>query len=371
MGSSESNFSKQLISIGPDAVICLYEIDFRNIQSNFEMLKDLHQINIGAEPVYRFCPMINGTNPIVWQGKEYQPLPIQGDEFESASDGQLPRPKLRIANPEGLFSKIVHSNKDFANCKVIRRKTFARFLDDVNFQNRNLNDEGKNPFGKADPNAHFRDEVYFISKKIVENKNEISFELVSALELEDSYVPARVVLANYCNWTYRCDVGCRYAGAPIENNSGKTLYLQDSGESRVFVMRNKNEESNIITEVVWDASSSLEDIPEWQSDTNMEEKFGYNKDNIVKIISKHDSLDPHKRAPQVFVCIQSHKSSRFHHPFFDQKHWIKDECNKTLDACKKRFGIKDEQLLPFNKADQGINALNFGGFPGTEAYPIE
>ena len=378
MGKSESNFSKQLASITPDTVVTLFEIDFSNIQADFEALKDMYQINIGAEAVYRFCAMINGTNPVVWQGREYQPLPIQADDFESSSDGKLPRPKLRISNPEGLFSKIVHSNKDFANCKVTRKRTFVRFLDDVNFQNRNLNNEGLNPFGKSDPNAHFRDEVYFISKKITENKTEISFELVSALELEDSFVPARVVLSNYCNWTYRCDIGCRYTGAPIENSSGKNLCLTETGDPVSFILRYykiNGETGNIDDETTirWDSSDLLseENIPEWTSDVNANEKFGYQKNDIVKIISKHDSLDPHKRSAQVFVCLKDHQSSRLHNPFFDQKHWAKDECNKTLDACKKRFGRKDERLLPFNRAEKGVDALNFGGFPGTEAYPIE
>ena len=96
-------------------------------------------------------------------------------------------------------------------------------MDNENFQNKNLNQGGNNPFGRADPNSHMLDDIYFINKKTVENKNFIQFELVSALELEDSFVPARVILSNYCNWTYRCSIGCKYSGAPIETNSGKSL----------------------------------------------------------------------------------------------------------------------------------------------------
>ena len=137
MSKSQSSLNKQLISLTPDAIVNLYEIDFSILQENFEQLKDLYGINIGADAIYRFCPMINGTNPVIWQGNSYQPLPIKMEGFEHKSDGRLPRPTLTIANPEGIFSKIVHSNEDFANCKVSRKRTYARFLDDENFLNSN------------------------------------------------------------------------------------------------------------------------------------------------------------------------------------------------------------------------------------------
>ena len=141
MAKSQSNFNKQLTSLTPDTVIDLYEIDFSNLQADFEALRDVEGINLASDPVYRFCPMINSTNPIVWQGESYQPLPMTMEGFEHNSDGRLPRPKLKIANPEGLLSSIVHSNSDFANCKVTRKRTYARFLDDENFGNRNFNIE--------------------------------------------------------------------------------------------------------------------------------------------------------------------------------------------------------------------------------------
>ena len=165
MGKSESNLNKQLVSLSPDVLVDLYEIDFSSLQPNFEILQDLYGISIGADSVYRFCPMINGSNPVYWQGKGYQPLPIKASGFEHKSDGRLPRPTLTIANPDGVLSQIVHSNSDFTNCKVTRKRTYVRFLDDENFQNRNLNESGKNPFGEADPNSHLPDDVYFINKK--------------------------------------------------------------------------------------------------------------------------------------------------------------------------------------------------------------
>ena len=360
MGESQAHINKQLASLTPDSLIDLYEIDFSNLQSNFEILEDLYGINLGAEPVYRFCPMINDSNPVIWQGKSYQPIPVKMEGFEHKADGRLPRPTMTLANPEGIFSKIVHSNQDFANCKVTRRRTYARFLDDENFQNRNLNSSKSNPFGKADPSAHLPDDVYYINKKNLENKEVIEFELVSALEIENSPIPARVVLSDYCNWTYRCNIGCGYKGLPIETIEGSSLtsgfaFNSDSGNI------NPNNYPN-----------GIKDIPEWNRYGNAGTKAsprGYSLSDVVKIIGKSSS-DPHKKIPQVFVCIQTHSRAADHHPFFDKEFWLKDECQKNLNACKKRFDKRVSSLLPYNKSSKSPG-LPFGGFPGTEKFPVE
>lgn len=351
MGESQAHLNKQFNSLTPDTLIDLYEIDFSNLQSNFEMLEDLYGMNIGAETVYRFCPMINGTNPIVWQGKSYQPLPVKMEGFEQKSDGRLPRPTMTIANPEGMFSKIIHSNQDFANCKVTRKRTYARFLDDENFQNRNLNNVGVNPFGKADSNSHLPDDIYFINKKNQENRQYIEFELVSSLELEDSPVPARIILSDYCGWTYRCNVGCNYQGLPIETIEGQDLTVN-------------------VTPGTYPRKA--QDVPEWNRygpGGSKESPVGYKLGDVVKIIGK-SSVDSYKKIPQVFVCTKNHVNASTHHPFFDKEYWLKDECQKNLNACKKRFDSRLSSLHSHNGASKSPG-LPFGGFPGTEKFNVE
>ena len=345
MPKPQSNLNKQLFTLTPDALIDLYEIDFSNLQANFDELKDLYGVNIGAEPVYRFCPMINGSNPIVWQGYSYQPLPIKIDGFEAKSDGTLPRPKMQIANPEGLFSKIFYSNEDFVNCKVTRKRTFARFLDAENFQN------GVNPFGESDPDSQFNDDVFFVNRKTSEDKTMIELELVSVLELDEAFVPARIVLSDYCNWTYRCDIGCGYKGLPIETIDGRSLtegfgYNGSGG--------------------VADASlyADSDDVPEW---TKLKEG-GYQLGDIVKV-SPLNTKNPYQKTISVFICSQTHSRPEQHHPFIDRDYWLRDECQKTLTACKKRF--ESQELADFNKKDSTYEGLRFGGFPGTEKYNIE
>jgi len=366
MSAPLTNLNKQLVSLTPDSLIDLYEIDFSNIQANFEELKDLYGMNIGSDPIYRFCPMQNGTNPIVWGGYSYQPMPIKTEGFEVKSDGGLPRPTLTIANPEGLFSKILKSNQDFANCKVIRKRTYARFLDSVNFQG------GVNPFGSSNEDSHLPDDIYFINNKKMENKEVIEFELVSALELEDSFIPARVVLSGYCNFTYRCSIGCGYKGLPIETSEGQSLI-------KGFAVNKQKVGDQYDTGVV-DPSvygGSVNGVVQWSKYGKMgdyQNESGYELGDVVKIISTNPT-NPYKSTPHIFVCVQSHENPSKHHPFFSKKYWLKDACPKTIESCKKRFTLKkepitDEDLTPYNESLKS-NGLRFGGFPGTQAYPFE
>jgi lambda family phage minor tail protein L len=278
--------------------------------------------------------------------------------FEKQSDGRLPRPTMSIANPEGLLSKIVRSNKDFANCKVTRKRTFVKFLDKENFQNRNLNESEKNPFGESDPKSHFPDDMFFINKKTVENKNVITFELVSSLELQGATIPGRLVMPTHCSWMYRCSIGCGYKGLAVEDSEGRDL-------TQKYSSNNYN--------------NGLVDIPKWSKYgflDNEEVPSGYDAGTLVKIIPQSSS-DPYKSTPVVFLCIKTHAIASDHIPFFDVNHWVKDECQKTLDSCKKRFSEThldslggSRNISEYNKISFTHKGLRFGGFPSTERYPI-
>lgn len=357
MGESEINLNRQMVSIMPDVIVQLFEIDFSSLQYVFEEFESLLETSPDYEPIYRFCAMQNGTNPIYWQGKAYQPLPIDASGFEKKSDGKMPRPTLRIASPAGLLSKIVKMNKDFLGCKVTRKRTYAAFLDNNNYLNRNINDLLKNPFGLSDPGASFLDDVFYINKKLGEQNSIIEFELSSVLEIEDSMVPARTIMSRYCTWTYRCSIGCKYKGLPIETSSGKLLTEGFAEKNQGFIDANQY--------------NDISDIPEWSkygkngSPGNLK---GYELNDIVKIINSN-SRDPYVATPKVFVCAKNHTVAKNFHPFFNKDYWLEDSCPKSIEGCKKRFSNEDANLTPYNKADG--KGLRFGGFPGTEQFPIE
>lgn len=162
-----------------------------------------------------------GTNElhenIVWQGMTYLALPVQVEGFDVSSQGTLPRPKLTIANVQGLFSALIRKYDDLIGLKLIRKRTFARYLDAVNFA------EG-NP--TADPNVSFPDDLWYIDQKTEETKYTISWELSSAFDLQGVQLPRRQIIQNYCQWKYRGGE-CGFDGGYFDINDKPCINQSD------------------------------------------------------------------------------------------------------------------------------------------------
>ena len=148
-------------------------------------------------------------------------------------------------------------------------------------------------------------------------------------------MPARVVLSGYCNFTYRCSVGCGYKGLPIET-SGEKVWLG-------FARKEKNldQDGGYLTGAV-DAQryrGTINDVPYWNKygpDQNSENISSYKVGDVVKIVARN-STNPYKSTPHVFVCAQTHSDPSKHHPFFSSDYWLKDECSKTIEGARKDF----------------------------------
>jgi len=157
-----------------------------------------------------------GTNgiqgSIYWQGQEYSPFPIQSSGFESKGDGSLPRPKLMVSNQDFFMSNLLRRHSNLIGAKVVRKRTFLKFLDNQNFS------ENKNPYGSADSTAGLEDQVFFILRKSAETRSIVEFELASPLELENVNFPKRIVMSRYCSFHYR-GLGCRYSGPPVADEN--------------------------------------------------------------------------------------------------------------------------------------------------------
>lgn len=153
-----------------------------------------------------------GTNElhenIVWQGMTYLAMPIQVEGFDVSSQGTLPRPKVTIANVQGLFSALIRKYDDLIGMKLIRKRTFARYLDAVNFKDGNPT---------ADPNVAFPDDLWYVDQKTEETKYTITWELASAFDLQGVQLPRRQIIQNYCQWKYRGGE-CGYDGLPYDIN---------------------------------------------------------------------------------------------------------------------------------------------------------
>jgi lambda family phage minor tail protein L len=164
----------------------------------------LDATNLGASAMLHFCAnMSQNAQIIVWQGISYMPLPIQATGFEWSGNGTLPRPKVTIANVDGMFGALSDQYNGLLSAKVIRKKTLTKFLDAVNFT------DGINT--TADPTQFFDDEIWIIDRKSGENNIFLEFELSCSFDLPGIMLPNRQFIQNVCPWHYRKS-DCGYTG---------------------------------------------------------------------------------------------------------------------------------------------------------------
>lgn len=167
-----------------DALIEMFELDLEAITG------------VASDHFYFHAGTNNASQPILWQGKTYQPMPVKADGFEVTAKGTLPRPRLEASNVTGVMAALAIAYEDLIGARVIRRRTYAKFLDGE---------------PAADPNQHFPDDVFFVERKVSGNKHSYVWELASSLDLEGFQLPARSITVNLCTWDYR-GPECGYTG---------------------------------------------------------------------------------------------------------------------------------------------------------------
>lgn len=186
-------------SLSPSALVALYELDLSTIDGT-----DIFRFHNGVSEVMQ---------PVVWAGNEYYPMPITAEGYEVSSQGTLPKPKMTIANTDGLLSAIVRNYKDLIGCKVTRIRTYARYLDAVNFS------EGNE---LADSTAELPRDIYFVNRKVSEDKKVIQFELAPLMEVQGIMIPRRQVIGDLCLFKYRDPDSCRYTGPGFDRDNNPT-----------------------------------------------------------------------------------------------------------------------------------------------------
>lgn len=158
-----------------------------------------------------FCSTQNPIGgDVTWQGQVYTAIPIEASGFSRSGQGTLPRPKIKVSNYQGLMAAQARNFSDLVGCKVIRRRTYARFLDAVNFS-------GGNP--SADSSQHYPDETWIIDRRSSETPVSIEFELAAPFDLPGVQLPLRQYLNNTCAWVYRGS-DCGYTGGAVATETG-------------------------------------------------------------------------------------------------------------------------------------------------------
>lgn len=149
-------------------------------------------------------------NSVVFNGVVYTKFPILASGFEKTGSGTLPRPTIKVANITGVMGAVIKNLNDLVNSRITRIRTFAKYIDAVNFVS------GVNP--NADPNQIIDREVWNIDRKASENKVFIEFELTSAFDVQGVQLPRRQVVQNVCPWGYR-SAECTYTGGPVADRT--------------------------------------------------------------------------------------------------------------------------------------------------------
>jgi len=195
--------AEQLQALAPTAIIDLFEI---------KLTEDRN----GVADTLRYHAGKNGlVSDIVFDGKTYPAAPVEVDGFEFTSKGTLPRPTLRVANVNGAISSLLALYNPL-KARVRRIRTFAKFLDPVNFNqprgsqteaDDDVTTEGGGSLiyqtfnDTADPDAKMV-ETWYIDRVSSENLQLVEFELTAKLDLTNLQLPRRTV-TEFCQWEYR------------------------------------------------------------------------------------------------------------------------------------------------------------------------
>lgn len=172
----------QAAKLEPGAIVTLYTLDGSSIGAG----------------VYRFHAH-QQEGPIIWQGEQYDPWPMEAKGFAMSSSGKSQRPSVSIANVSGKITSLVVFFDDLLGARFERRRTLVKYLD------------GR---PDADPTEEFPPEIWVINQKTGHTKNQINFELTSPLDFKQAQLPARQIIANQCGWRYRGE-DCGYNGPPV------------------------------------------------------------------------------------------------------------------------------------------------------------
>ena len=204
-----SELFENLLTSSPFAVIELFQL---------QLEAAIH----GSDTTHYFFNGVNQkttTGQIIFAGNTYIALPIEAEGFEFKGDGTLPRPTMRIANTNSFVTAVLLAvnettpGNDLTGAKLTRIRTLSRFLDAANFDN------DTNPYGTPDPTStgEMPRDVYYVDRKVSENRDLVEFELASVFDMEGVTAPRRVALDNICQWTYR-GPECGYTGDEFTEN---------------------------------------------------------------------------------------------------------------------------------------------------------
>jgi len=401
--SSIKSLNFELSNLTPSALITLIEIDLqkllttRHIANLSSQAKEIGFKKNLTDSVLRFHNNIKIINSyVVWQHNIYYPAPILTEGFETSSKGTLPQPTLSIVSQSetgidqiALLKHEIRKFGDIIGAKVTRRRTFAKYLDTDNFlpsaEFIHKSALGQQlPVGyEPDPYAELPTDVYYIERKISENKSAIQYQLSSVLDLEGIKLPKRMVVSDKCMWQYR-GCGCWYQHAETNGIDSEINSEEPEEGQNVPVLRKaglKKLPTKTTKGKLAENSGNgvgLPTIAPPVADDNDEKIIEIIGDKLKEDLSKWDIDSPYSKGAVVYLPkddikyyfvarrdITMDENKNFPPPNTD--YWVADECSKTLKGCRLRWGLQATGGVVNTGKDQSCaitpGSLPFGGFP--------
>jgi lambda family phage minor tail protein L len=174
---------------------------------------EMYVLDLPTIGTLRFHSGVNEFgDPLIWQGQEYTPYPLNAQGFERNAKGQLPRPRMRLSNYEGLMGHLLRQYNDCLGSRVTRWRTMVKYLDGVNFAAGNPN---------ANPDKAFPPDVWYIARRVSEDPEFVEIELAAPWDTMGTKLPRRQVIASICPWYYRGHE-CAYTGPGYNVNNQRT-----------------------------------------------------------------------------------------------------------------------------------------------------
>lgn len=137
-----------------------------NLKLSAEAYVDLFHIQLKTGGNF----YIKEGDPVTWMGNFWESLPISLTGYEINSDGKVARPKLRVVNPQGVFSRIILDG-DIEKAKIYRYRVLRHDLD----ANRPI----------------YQRLTWLIWMCTSVTKNYVEFELRNPMDGNNFYIPAR------------------------------------------------------------------------------------------------------------------------------------------------------------------------------------
>lgn len=173
----------------------------------------LYTIDVSPLGVPQMWHFTNGTE-VKFRGYTFVAADVKCEGFEWNGKGAMPQPKISVSNATRMLSGITRSYNDLVGAKLVRIKTFKRYLDGG---------------PSANPDEAFAADVYTFEQKTAHDKFQMEWTLSAAMDQEGRMIPGRRVLRDICLWKYRkwtgtsfdySKVKCPYNGARYFDRNG-------------------------------------------------------------------------------------------------------------------------------------------------------